>query len=93
MIEYPDQNRSEIAQYQRDLIDLYKMTTGCNHCGYNDHPRALQFDHRPGVDKRCNIADMPGRYPTQTILLEIVKCDVLCSNCHAVETFRRREYE
>jgi L-lysine 2,3-aminomutase len=33
---------------------------------------------------------MPGRYPTQTILIEITKCDVLCANCHAEHTFRRR---
>lgn len=83
-------NRIELAQYQRDLIDLYKIVKTCQDCGYNKNPRALQFDHRPGTQKRQNIADMPGRYPTQTILLEMTKCDVLCANCHAEHTFRRR---
>lgn len=83
-------NRSELAQHQRDVIDAYKMSQGCMECGYARNPRALQFDHRPGNDKRQNIADMPGRYSTQAILLEIVKCDVLCSNCHAVITYERR---
>jgi hypothetical protein len=84
-------NRSELAAYQRLLIDIYKLSVGCADCGYSEHARALQFDHRVGSEKRGNIADMPGRYPTQTILSEIVKCDVRCSNCHAIETFERRK--
>jgi hypothetical protein len=83
-------SRSELAQHQRDLIDAYKIAESCKDCGYDKNPRALQFDHRPGNDKRQNIADMPGRYSTQAILLEIIKCDVRCSNCHAVITYERR---
>lgn len=82
--------RSAIAAYQRKLIDAYKQAMGCMSCGYDKNPRALQFDHRPGVDKRQNIADMPGRYPTASILTEMTKCDVQCANCHAELTFERR---
>src|SRR5438046_1427098 len=32
-----------------------KTTLACQDCGYNKHPQALDFDHRPGVVKSFTI--------------------------------------
>lgn len=56
-------------------------------CGYNSCPRALQF-HHPDGNKEGNV----GRWTTQgrkyeNILVEMEKCVILCSNCHAEHHF------
>ena len=60
-------------------------------CGYNRHPEALDFDHRPGVNKLFNIGEKVGSYSLDKIWAEIAKCDVVCRNCHAVRTAERRQ--
>ena len=68
-----------------DFIREYKLEAGCEHCGYNDHACALQFDHRDPSQKLFNVAR--GRdYPWKVFLAEIDKCRVLCANCHAIHT-------
>jgi len=81
----------------RQIVDTIKTTAGCQTCGYNTDPRALQFDHinpatkyRTRSGKLVHLADMVkgDRYSLRTILAEIAKCRVLCANCHAVYTHR-----
>jgi hypothetical protein len=74
------------------IRDLYKTISGCEYCGYNEHPAALQFDHiDPSTKyispsgKRVNPSLMIHR-PTQVMLHEFSLCRVLCANCHAVHT-------
>lgn len=59
-----------------------KATLSCNQCG-EAHSAALDFHHRDPSGKEYNVSQMfSGTYSRQTILAEIEKCDVLCSNCH-----------
>ena len=54
----------------------------------------LDFDHRPGVDKRFEIAKVKrGNYKWETILQEIAKCDLVCANCHRRRTWQRATKE
>lgn len=63
----------------------------CLDCEGNFHPAAMTFDHRPGTEKVGDLASLAGRGLTGLFEQELAKCDVVCANCHAVRTFRRRE--
>lgn len=72
-------------------VNTHKVTRGCLHCGYNAHPEALDFDHRPGEKKCFNVSTAIRRgVGRQRLLDEIAKCDVACANCHRVHTCQRR---
>lgn len=62
----------------------------CADCGETD-PVVLDFDHRPGVQKRFEIARAVNASTRawSTILKEIAKCDVVCANCHRRRTASR----
>ena len=74
---------------RRSLIALYKLIVGCMDCGYKEHSEALDFDHRPGVEKKFNLS-RGYTLPLEEIIAEIEKCDVVCANCHRVRTASRR---
>lgn len=57
----------------------------CIDCGEKDF-RVLHFDHRDGTDKFCNIGNWMPTKDWDTILSEILKCDVRCANCHLRKT-------
>lgn len=71
-------------------IQAFKMESGCADCGYNLHPAALEFDHRPGTIKLFNVGEKMGVYSRKKLWEEIEKCDVVCANCHAIRTTERR---
>jgi len=49
----------------------------------------MQWDHKPGFEKLGDIsADFWGR-SRDDVLAEIAKCDLVCTNCHAIRTFSR----
>jgi hypothetical protein len=73
---------------RRSLIATIKLDQGCADCGYDADPVALQFDHLPGFEKRRKVGAMM-QHSIEAILDEIDKCEVVCSNCHAVRTWRR----
>lgn len=62
----------------------------CLHCGGTFPYYVMQFDHREANTKRYVVSRMPGRAGLETILAEVAKCDVVCSNCHRERTHRRR---
>ena len=79
------------------MIRAIKAERGCADCDYGpDHPRwhpdVIEFDHRPGVEKFRDIADMVG-YAPERIREEIAKCDAVCANCHRLRTALRRELD
>ena len=70
-------------------VKEYKLTAGCRNCGYNEHHAALDFAHKNRANKIDNIGTMLRRRgASKRVWAEIVKCDVLCANCHRVETFQ-----
>lgn len=67
----------------------YLRAHPCVDCG-NADLRVLDFDHRPGTDKRGDVMRMvAGGYGIPRLLEEIAKCDVRCRNCHAIVTLER----
>lgn len=68
----------------------FKKTQKCKECG-NDDWRVLDFDHLG--DKTFNISDgMRWGYSKEKILNEVVKCQVLCANCHRIKTFEEGNF-
>lgn len=50
----------------------------------------MQFDHLR--DKKANVSNMiRSDYSWEAIKLEILKCEVVCANCHAVRTKTRKD--
>ena len=62
----------------------------CADCGHVFHHTAMDFDHRLGTTKRFDLSHT-GTRCLKTIQEEIVKCDVVCANCHRVRTFERQQ--
>lgn len=73
----------------RAFIDAYKLAAGCADCGYKVSPVALEFDHLPGSDKTGKVSDLAGCRNLARVKEEIAKCEVVCSNCHAIRTAER----
>jgi len=76
------------ALNKRNMVAEIKLASGCMDCGYNTNALALEFDHRPGTKKNATVASLMYR-SWDIILEEINKCDIVCSNCHAIRTFSR----
>ncbi len=78
------------------MIDEFKLERGCADCGFNKHPAALEFDHRPGTVKEFGISQLRSCWKRSwlkaAILKEIEKCDVVCANCHRVRTCARKQW-
>lgn len=76
-----DKDRRLLA---RTMLDYYKehMIGGCQVEGCNEKdPRCLSFHHVKG-NKLFNIANnLSGNF--HKILSEVLKCAVICHNCHA----------
>ena len=80
-------------------IAKYKIDHGCAICGYNKNSKVLQFAHRDKSEKYRDKNGKPvhpsdmikgnhrSRYGAKTVWLEVSKCDILCANCHAEQTF------
>jgi len=76
------------ADAKRAAIAAYKITMGCADCGYNENAFALEFDHKPNTKGNKTVASM--MYNSwEAIWREIDKCEVVCSNCHAIRTLRK----
>tara|TARA_R110002124_G_C8624830_1_gene486710 strand:+ start:95 stop:475 length:381 start_codon:yes stop_codon:yes gene_type:complete len=79
----------------RTLVDNFKLIKGCSSCGYKDHAVALQFDHINPDTKLFGISQYLGstrKLDIKLIFDEINKCNILCSNCHAVKTKKHNDY-
>lgn len=74
----------------REVLLAYLRKHPCVDCGEKDIV-VLDFDHKK--DKLNSIAQMVSNYYSiPTILKEIKKCEVRCSNCHRRKTFKERGY-
>jgi len=67
---------------KRKFINDYKLSKGCQVCGYNKCAEALDF-HHSNDDKEFGIGNAVIAKGFITIKKEIEKCIVLCRNCHA----------
>jgi len=84
--KYKDASR--IRKFKlRNFISEYKTAIGCEKCGYNVHPVALDLHHIG--EKTNSISQLIYRGSAKAILEELKKCIVLCANCHRIETWAK----
>ena len=75
----------------REWISGIKSSTPCTDCGGYFHPAAMTYDHLPGHEKRDDISSLVAGGYRGAVVTEMAKCEIVCANCHAIRTFRRRE--
>lgn len=64
-------------------------TSPCIDCKNSFPPPSMDFDHLLD-DKKDSIANLIKKgYSKKVILLEIAKCELVCSNCHRMRTWNR----
>jgi thymidine kinase len=79
-------SKARISRLRR--ITFEAMAAGCVDCGNRDI-RVLEFDHVRG-EKVATIGQMIRIGASAAALVaEIQKCEVRCSNCHAIATYAR----
>lgn len=83
------ERRRQRYRVARDWL-VQQKAKPCVDCGGIFHPEAMHFDHLPGYDKVTEVARLTGTCNIQKIQREILKCDLVCANCHAVRTAERR---
>ena len=77
-------NNKNRANNNAKLVYKYLKIHSCVDCGEID-PIVLEFDHVRGV-KLANISRMIFQNGWDSIFTEILKCDVVCANCHRRRT-------
>lgn len=77
---------------RREKIDIFLATLKnkpCLDCHKKFHPWVMDFDHV----KRGKKDDINGlrrlRAPVDIVKKEVSKCELVCSNCHRLRTFKR----
>lgn len=73
------------ADYRRAVrgaLNALATYHGCQICGYRRACCALQFHHLVGR-KKFSISQANRYTSMETIVSEVAKCVILCSNCHA----------
>ena len=77
----------------RQKIAAIKLLGGkCVKCGYDRHPAAMEFHHRDGEKKEFEIGGIANK-KWSIIKKELLKCNLLCSNCHRIEHSTRFDNE
>ena len=76
--------RYKIAKYLQSI----KQSRPCADCGENYPYWMMEFDHLR--DKEFNLSGFKGsQEKMESIVAEVEKCEVVCSNCHKNRTFVR----
>lgn len=83
MLKCTRQNKANVLAW----FQTYKRTLKCLYCPER-HPACLDFHHRTPRFKRFTISvAVASGICIKSLLKEIKKCDIVCSNCH-----RKLEY-
>ena len=79
--KYTERNLNRKLKVRKWFIE-YTTGNKCKECGEDDI-RVLDYHHREPDDKYMSICKMvSGKHPMPKIIVELEKCDCLCSNCH-----------
>lgn len=95
-----EKNRAKVNAYvrkhvakRRRLVREIKESGACADCGGKFHFSAMDFDHVEGEKVDCVGNMTRDSRPFEAILNEIEKCELVCSNCHRVRTWKRKRGE
>ena len=86
---HPGRKKMLVKRRQNDLREMIRelKSKPCTDCKIQYPWYVMDFDHVRGV-KKFNISIAIGRrLSVSSILEEVKKCDLVCSNCHRERTF------
>jgi hypothetical protein len=77
------------AQRVKDLAEWVNemKSQPCMDCGGTFPPVCMDYDHVRGEKRRSVTRMIHELYSRASILEEIAKCDLVCSNCHRIRTW------
>ena len=78
--------RAKLARFHAEL----KAATPCADCDTFFHHAAMTWDHLPEESKATDVAVLVAGGMRKKFFVEILKCELVCANCHAVRTWSRR---
>lgn len=79
--------RAAIRQWLKDEKENYP----CTDCGNYYRYYVMQFDHLPQFEKKFHLASFKDYTQSLDVVKEErAKCDLVCANCHAERTHKRR---
>lgn len=82
-------NKQRYSLENLEYILSFLKEHPCVDCGEKD-PIVLDFDHL--CDKKYNISEMIHSHPPSSLLKEIAKCEIRCSNCHRKKTAKDQSW-
>lgn len=82
--------RRKYTRGRKHKVQQILAKSGCVKCGEDDL-RVLVFHHRDSSEKVGSPCQMAIHFAWAKVEIEMVKCDVLCQNCHAKEHYRLEE--
>jgi 5-methylcytosine-specific restriction endonuclease McrA len=91
---YKQQNKNKLKEYRKaydkEVRDIYLKAKNkpCTDCGKTFPHVCMDLDHVRGIkiDAPANLAQARKK---QQLLLELEKCEPVCSNCHRIRTWNR----
>lgn len=81
---------SKVRRLQTKKKAVEYLGGKCSKCGYDSHLAALEFHHTDPNLKDLTIGTMMNR-KWNSIVKELDKCIILCSNCHRIEHSKYEE--
>lgn len=85
--EYYIQKAKRVKDEHRKIVREAKDRP-CADCGGRFPWYCMDFDHVRGV-KNGNVSRLAGGIGRAVLLAEMLKCEVVCANCHRKRTFER----
>jgi len=86
-------NRAHLAREDRSNLVRSFKNVPCADCGVKYPWYVMDFDHVRGRKfKSIGQMSMACRYAIGTLIEEILKCEVVCANCHREREFVRGVY-
>lgn len=92
---YQKNKESYVKRNQQARVALREWVASlksvpCVDCGGEFPPCCMDFDHRDPSKKSFGIAQKMRLSPSRkTLENEMLKCDIVCSNCHRIRTHMR----
>ena len=84
---YIDKAKFRRQKYAKEIQSFKEVP--CYDCGIQYPFYVMQFDHING-EKEFDLANGASKSQA-TVIAEISKCEIVCANCHAERTYRRRQ--
>jgi len=88
--EKPQKRSAAKKREVQQILGKMKEDSGCIDCNTKYPFYVLDFDHTRG-NKVSNIGQMLDYFSMEDILKEVAKCDIVCSNCHRIRTYQRKQ--